>query len=43
MGAACYGHTNCVVALIEGKADVNAKDKVRVGLGGCMVVCVCRG
>ena len=37
--AAMRGYTDIVVALVKAKADINAKDKVRVGLAGWMVVC----
>ena len=42
MEAAEHGHTNIAIALLKAKANVNAKDKVRVGLAGWMVVCVQR-
>ena len=41
MMAAMNGHTDIVIALLKAKADTNAKDDVRVGLAGWMVVCVC--
>ena len=34
MKAAIRSHTACVIALIKAKADINAKDDVRVR-GGC--------
>ena len=40
MAAIVSGHTNIAIALLKAKADINAKDKVRVGLAGWMVVCV---
>ena len=40
--AAKYGHTDVAIALVKAKANINAKDKVRVGLAGWMVVCVQR-
>ena len=41
MAAAREGHTDIAIALLKAKADVNAKDQVRVGLAGwMMVVCV---
>ena len=43
MEAARDGHTDIVIALLKAKANANAKDYVRVGLAGWMVVCVCRG
>ena len=43
MAAASHGHTDIAIALLKAKADINAKNKVRVGLAGWMVVCVCRG
>ena len=43
MVAAYAGHTDCVIALLKAKANINAKDQVRVGLAGWMLVCVCRG
>ena len=43
MAAAFEGHTDTVIALLKAKADINAKDKVRVGVAGWIVVCVCRG
>ena len=36
------GHTDIAIALLKAKADINAKNKVRVGLAGWMVVCVQR-
>ena len=42
MMAAIGGHTDIAIALLKAKADINAKDKVRVGLAGWMVVCVQR-
>ena len=42
MAAASGGHTDIVIALVKAKANVNAKDKVRIGLAGWMVVCVQR-
>ena len=41
--SAAYGRTDVATALLKAKADINAKDNVRVGLAGWMVVCVCRG
>ena len=41
MTAASRGHTDMAIALLKAKADINAKNKVRVGLAGWMVVCVC--
>ena len=38
--AASKGLTDCVIDLIKAKANISAKDSVRVGLAGCMVVCV---
>ena len=43
MVAAPRGHTDIAIALLKAKADINTKDKVRVGVAGWMVVCVCRG
>ena len=40
MLAAINGRTETVIALLKGKADINYKDNVRVGLAGCMVVSV---
>ena len=42
MEAAEYGHTDTVIALVKGKANINAKNIVRVGLAGWVVVCVQR-
>ena len=42
MAAASGGHTDIAIALLKAKADINAKDNVRVGLAGCVVVCVQR-
>ena len=42
MAAASGGHTNIAIALLKAKADINAKDMVRVGLAGWMVVSVQR-
>ena len=43
MLAAVNGHTDIAIALLKAKADINAKDNVRVGLAGWMVVvCVQR-
>ena len=42
MSAAFNGHTEIAIMLIKAKADINAKDDVRVGLAGWMVVCVQR-
>ena len=42
MEAAIYGHTDIAIALLKAKANINAKDNVRVGLAGWMVVCVQR-
>ena len=42
MMAAGSGCTDIVIALLKAKADINAEDKVRVGLAGWMVVCVQR-
>ena len=42
MRAAYGGHTDIAIALVRAKANVDAKDKVRVGLAGWMVVCVQR-
>ena len=40
--AAEYGHTDIVIALVKAKANISAKNIVRVGLAGWMVVvCVC--
>ena len=30
MTAAVFGHTDIAIALVKAKADINAKDKVRV-------------
>ena len=35
------GYMDMVIALVKAKADINHKDRVRVGLAGWMVVCVC--
>ena len=43
MVAAVEGHTDIAIALVKAKANVNAKNIVRVGLAGWIVVCVCRG
>ena len=40
MMAAWKGHTDCVIELLRAKANIHHKDDVRVGLAGCMVVCV---
>ena len=37
MSAAVRGHTNVVIALVKAKADINAKNEVRVGLASWMV------
>ena len=42
MIAALKGDTDTTIVLLRAKADVNAKDIVRVGLAGCMVVSVQR-
>ena len=42
MKAAMEGHADIAIALLKAKADINAKNKVRVGLAGWMVVCVQR-
>ena len=42
MKAAMHGHTDIAIALLKAKANINAKDNVRVGLAGWMVVCVQR-
>ena len=42
MMAAMEGHGDIVITLVKAKADINAKNNVRVGLAGWMV-CVCRG
>ncbi len=42
MKAALKGHTDIAIALLKAKADINAKDEVRVGLAGWVVVCVQR-
>ena len=42
MRAAIEGHTDIVIALLKAKANINAKDWVRVGLAGWVVVCVQR-
>ena len=42
MAAANEGHTDIAIALLKAKANVNARDKVRVGLAGWMVVYVQR-
>ena len=42
MRAADRGHTDIAIALLKAKADINAKNNVRVGLAGWMVVCVQR-
>ena len=42
MLAAIEGHIDCAIALVKAKADINAKDDVRVGLAGWMMVCVQR-
>ena len=41
-GGNSRGHTDIAIALLKAKADINAKNYVRVGLAGCMVVCVQR-
>ena len=41
MAAARASDTDIVIALLKAKADINAKDDVRVGLAGWMV-CVQR-
>ena len=38
MVAAARGHTDIVIALVKAKANINAKDTVRVGLAGWLVV-----
>ena len=38
MAAADEGHTDVVIALLKAKADMNTKNKVRVGLAGWMVL-----
>ena len=43
MTAAACDYTDIVIALLKAKADINAKNNVRVGVAGWMVVCVCRG
>ena len=40
MRAAIDGYTDCVIELIRAKANIHHKANVRVGLAGCMVVCV---
>ena len=40
MTAAGNGNTDIAIALLKAKADVNAKNNVRVGVAGWMVVCV---
>ena len=40
--AAVRGHTDIAIALLKAKADINAKNNVRVGLAGWVVVCVQR-
>ena len=40
MAAARWGRTDIAIALIKAGANINAKDDVRVGLAGWMVVCV---
>ena len=42
MTAASGGRTDIAIALLKAKADINHKNKVRVGLAGWMVVCVQR-
>ena len=42
MAVAWKGHTDIAIALLKAKADISAKDIVRVGLAGWMVVCVQR-
>ena len=42
MVAAVEGHTDIAIALLKAKANINAKDQVRVGLAGWMVVYVQR-
>ena len=42
MAATDRGHTDIAIALLKAKANINAKDNVRVGLAGWMVVCVQR-
>ena len=42
MRTAYGGRTDIVIALLKAKANINAKDNVRVGLAGWMVVCVQR-
>ena len=37
--ASYYGHTDCVIALTKAKANADAKNDVRVGLAGWMVMC----
>ena len=34
-------NTDIAITLLKAKADINAKNKVRVGLAGWMVVVVC--
>jgi len=40
--AAWNGYTDIAIALLKAKANINAKNKVRVGLAGWDVVCVQR-
>ena len=40
MLAAIRGHTDIAIALLKAKADINAKNNVRVSLAKWMVVCV---
>ena len=40
MSAAREGHTDIAIALVKAKANIQAENKVRVGLAGWMVVCV---
>ena len=42
MAAAIMGYTDIAIALLKAKANINAKDNVRVGLAGWVVVCVQR-
>ena len=44
MIAVMNDYESTVIELLKAKADVNAKDLVRVGLAGCLDGgCVCRG
>ena len=38
--AVCDGLTDCVIELLRVKANIHHINDVRVGLAGCMVVCV---